>query len=42
MKSLVLTLLCLAAVSGCALSDATGPVRVCLPDSGFCHFEERK
>jgi len=21
---------------------STGMVRVCIPDSGFCHFEERK
>lgn len=43
MKKAVLALLGLAALlSACTLPDATGPVRVCIPDSGFCHFEERR
>lgn len=28
--------------AGCSLPQLGGPVRVCIPDSGFCHFEERK
>lgn len=43
MKKTVLALLSLAALlSACTLPDATGPVRVCVPDSAICYFEERK
>jgi hypothetical protein len=43
MQPIVLALLCLAALlSACTLPESTGMVRVCIPDSGFCHFEERK
>lgn len=43
MKTPVVALLCLGVLlSACTLPDATGPVRVCVPDSAICYFEERK
>jgi len=34
---------CLAALltSACTLPEAKGPVRVCVPDSAICYFEDR-
>ena len=42
MKNLLLVSLALAALlAGCSLPEAKGPARVCIPDSGFCHFPDR-
>ena len=42
MKTIARICLCLAvlAAAGCSLPEGKSGARVCIPDSGFCHFPD--
>ena len=41
MKRAFAAILLAALVAGCALPEGAGGARVCIQDSGFCHFPDR-